>query len=51
MSILKHYNWEHEIVFEDGSITYLFIENPITLRDYVLELISQIEGAVGNFVL
>ncbi len=51
MSILKHYNWEHSIRFEDGSITHLFIENPITFRKYVLELLQQINGEDGDFVL
>ncbi len=51
MSILRHFNWEHEIVFNDGSITPLIIENPITLRNYILELSDQISGKEGDFVL
>lgn len=51
MTILKHYNWEHSIKFNDGSITHLFIENPRTYREYVLELIKQYQGEDGNFVL
>lgn len=51
MSVLRHYNWEHTIKFEDGSITHLFIENPITYRNYVLELLSQINGEEGDFIL
>lgn len=51
MSIMRHFNWEHEIIFNDGSITSLIIENPITLRNYVLELNSQINGKEGDFVL
>lgn len=51
MSILRNFNWEHEIVFEDGSYTHLFIENPITLRKYILELLAQTNGIEGDFVL
>lgn len=51
MSILRHFNWEHEINFSDGSISRLIIENPITLRNYVLELVEQIDGGEGNFIL
>ncbi len=51
MKMLKHFNWEHEIMFNDGSITHLIIENPITLRNYILELNKQINGDDGNFVL
>lgn len=51
MSVLRHYNWEHEITFDDGSINHLIIENPITMRNYVLELKSQIEGESGSFIL
>lgn len=51
MTLLKHYNWEHEIHFEDGSITHLFIENPKTYRQYILELLAQYSGEDGNFVL
>mgnify|MGYP004627808699 FL=1 len=51
MSVLRHYNWEHEIIFDDGSINHLIIENPITMRNYVLELKSQIEGESGSFIL
>ncbi len=51
MSILKHFNWEHQIIFNDGSITNLFIENPITFREYAGELLSQINGEEGNFIL
>lgn len=52
MSTLRHYNWEHEINFNDGSVTHLFLENPITMREYAYELLDQIEnGAEGNFVL
>lgn len=51
MSTLRHYNWEHEITFSDGSITHLIIENPITLRNYILELSRQINGGEGSFVL
>ncbi len=51
MSILRHFNWEHEVVFNDGSVTPLIIENPVTLRNYVLELSSQISGNEGDFVL
>lgn len=51
MSILRHFNWEHEINFNDGSITNLIIENPVTLRNYVIELSGQINGEEGNFIL
>ena len=51
MSILKHFNWEHEIILEDGSITNLFIENPVTFREYAGELLNQISGEEGNFIL
>ena len=51
MITLKHYNWEHTIKFNDGSITHLFIENPITYRDYVSELLLQINGEEGDFIL
>ena len=51
MKMLKHFNWEHEIFFNDGSLTHLIIENPITLRNYILELNKQINGETGNFVL
>lgn len=51
MKVLRHFNWEHEIVFNDGSITNLIIENPLTLRSYVLELMSQINEGEGDFVL
>lgn len=51
MTTLKHYNWNHQIDFEDGSITHLFIENPVTLRKYIAELIQQIKGEEGDFVL
>lgn len=51
MTTLKHYNWNHQIDFEDGSITHLFIENPVTLRKYIAELIQQINSDEGDFVL
>ncbi len=51
MTTLKHYNWNHQINFEDGSTTHLFIENPISLRKYVSELIQQIKGEEGDFIL
>lgn len=51
MKILRHFNWEHEITFNDGSITNLIIENPVTLRNYILELNNQINGEEGAFVL
>lgn len=51
MTTLKHFNWNHQINFNDGSITHLFIENPITLRKYISELIQQINGNEGDFVL
>ena len=51
MSILRHFNWEHEIVFNDGSVTPLIIENPVTLRNYILELNNQINGKEGDFIL
>ncbi len=51
MSILRHFNWEHEINFNDGSIVHLIIENPVTLRNYVIELSGQINGEEGNFIL
>lgn len=51
MTVLKNYNWEHSICFNDGSITHLFIENPKTYRNYILELKGQIDGYDGNFVL
>lgn len=51
MSELRHFEWEHTINFEDGSITHLFIENPITMRTYISELMDQINGKGGSFVL
>lgn len=51
MMVLRNYKFEHEIIFSDGSINHLIIENPITLRDYILELKSQIDGESGDFVL
>ena len=49
--ILASPKWEHKILFDDGSITHLTIENPITFRKYVLELQSQLKGDDGSFVL
>lgn len=51
MMILRNYNWEHEIRFDDGTVTHLVIENPKTLRDYSSELMSQTLGEEGSFVL
>ena len=51
MKTLRHFNWEHEVTFNDGSITNLIIENPVTLRNYILELNNQINGEEGSFVL
>ena len=51
MSTLKHFNWEHTVIFDDGSITNLFIENPVTFREYTGELLRQINGDDGDFVL
>lgn len=51
MITLKHYNWEHTIKFNDGSITHLFIESPMTYRNYVSELLLQINGEEGDFIL
>lgn len=51
MKILRHFDWEHEIIFNDGSITNLIIENPITLRNYILELVNQINEGEGDFIL
>lgn len=50
MKMLKHYNWTHTISFNDGSITSLIIENPITYRKYILELLEQIDGKDGDFI-
>lgn len=49
--MLASSKWEHKILFEDGSITQLVIENPITYRNYILELKSQINGEDGSFIL
>ena len=49
--MLASSKWEHKILFEDGSITHLVIENPITFREYVLELQAQLNGDDGYFVL
>lgn len=51
MSTLRNYNWEHEILFNDGSTTHLFIENPIIFRSYIIDICAQVNGDEGDFVL
>ena len=48
---LVHPNWEHQIKFIDGGVTLLVIENPITLREYIMELYNQIDTDDGRFCL
>lgn len=40
-----------KIDIEDGKASVLVIENPITMREYLLELEAQLQGELGNFVL
>ena len=48
---LIHRNWQHQIICSDGTSTMLTIENPHIMRAYVCELLSQIEGESGDFLL
>lgn len=48
---LVHPNWEHSFNFDIHRTHCLIIENPITLREYITELQTQIAGEEGLFVL
>ena len=48
---LKHPDYEFELCFEDGKSTMLVIENPILLRTLMVDLINQVNGEDGLFVL
>ena len=47
---LAHPDWEFQIAFEDGSCSVLVLENPVQMRSYVVELLSQCRGGEGSFV-
>ena len=48
---LRHYNWPHDIKFEDGSVEHLFFDDPKEFRLFIEELNDQISGEEGNFIL
>lgn len=43
--------WQYQINCGEGEITAIIIENPLIMRDYVSELLSQIDGGEGDFIL
>lgn len=48
---IVNFNFEHKLEFKENVITTLVIENQKCFREYINELIYQIEGNDGNFVL
>ena len=48
---LIHRNWQHQIICSDGFSTMLTIEDPHRMRAYACELLSQIKGETGDFLL
>ena len=50
-SKLVNSNWEHQIKFNDGSISLLVIENSDAFRAYITSLQAQANGEDGPFVL
>ena len=48
---LCHPDWQYQIRCGDGNATILSIENPILMRKYIGDLLLQIEGEDGDFVL
>lgn len=48
---IVNFNFEHKLEFKENVFTTLVIENQKCFREYINELIYQIEGNDGNFVL
>jgi len=48
---LVHPEWEFQISLDDGKSTLVVIEEPVTFRRYVVELMNQCNGHDGDYVL
>lgn len=49
--MLANFSLANPIEFNDGTVNTVIIENPVFYRDFVSNLIFQINTKVGNFVL
>lgn len=49
--ILGHYVFEKPIVFYEGKIQSLVVENPNQFTEFLTEIMNQMEGFEGRFIL
>ena len=49
--ILAHYELNNPIIFQEGIVNVLVVENPIQMSKFIIELISQSNGVDGGFEL
>lgn len=49
--ILSNYCFSDPIVFQEGKVNTLVIENPVAYRNFVSDMIDEIDGLLNTFVL